>query len=58
MLIPQTYAVKNVDTIRSLVSFVSFSGIGIELANLSGHRTLITFSKLIANYMYIEHKLS
>ena len=35
--------------------FVSFSGIGIELDNLSGHRTLITFCKLIANYMYIAH---
>ena len=38
--------------------FVSFSGIGIELGNLSGHRTLITFCKLIANYMYITHTFS
>ena len=52
MLIPQTYAVKNVN------DFVSFSGIGIQLGNLSGHRTLITFCKLIANYMYIAHTFS
>ena len=38
--------------------FVSFSGIGIELGNLSGHRTLITFCKLIANCMYITLKFS
>ena len=38
--------------------FVSFSGIGIELGNLSGHRTLITFCNLIANYMYIAHTFS
>ena len=37
---------------------VSFTGIEIELGNLSGHRTLITFCKLIANYMYIAYKLS
>ena len=39
-------------------NFVSFTGIGIELGNLSGHRTLITFCKLIANYMYIAYKYS
>ena len=33
---------------------MSFSGIGIELGNLSGHRTLITLCKLIANYIYFE----
>ena len=38
--------------------FVSFSGIGIELGNLSGHQTLITFCKLIANYMYIVYTFS
>ena len=38
--------------------FVSFSGIGIELGNLSGHRTLIAFCKLITNYMYIAHTFS
>ena len=35
-----------------------FSGIGIEVGNLSGHRTLITFCKLIANYMFIAHTFS
>ena len=38
--------------------FVSFGGIGIELGNLSGHRTLIAFYKLIADYMYTTHKFS
>ena len=38
--------------------FVSFSGVGIELGNPSGHRTLITFCKLIANYTYIMHIFS
>ena len=37
---------------------IGLSGIGIELGNLSGHRTLVTFCKLIANYMYIAHKMS
>ena len=32
--------------------------IGIELGYLIGHRTLITFCKLIANYMYIVHTFS
>ena len=36
----------------------SFSGIGIELGNLSEHRTLIIFCKLIAHYMYIAYKFS
>ena len=73
MLIPQTYAVKNVDTIRSSVGccnnaitvlfgnfniHIGLSGIGIELGNRNGHRTLITFCKLIANYMYIAHTFS
>ena len=76
MLIPQTYALKNVGTIRSSVGccnnaihncsfgnfnihvYIGLSGIGIELGNLSGHRTLITFCKLIANYMYMAHKMS
>ena len=62
MLIPQTYAVKNVDTVSSSVdccnNAITIYGIEIELGNLSGHRTLITFCKLIANYMYITHKFS
>ena len=38
--------------------YIDLSGIGIKLGNLSGHRTLITFCKLIANYMYIAHTIS
>ena len=37
----------------------SFSGIGIELGNLSEHRTrMIIFLKLIAHYMYIAYTFS
>ena len=48
------------DTICSSVGCCNnaITVLGIELGNLSGHRTLVTFCKLIANYMYIAHTFS